>query len=104
LTANEFSWNTKANVVFLESPAGVGFSDAAEADLTVGDERTAADTLEFVKKFLDRFPKYKGREFWISGESYGGHYVVGATKAIVDYNKGQSSVEDKINIQGFLGE
>ena len=40
-----------------------------------GDKRTAADTYVFLEKFLERFPTYVGREFWIAGESYGGHYV-----------------------------
>lgn len=37
-----------------------------------GDARTARDSLTFVQGFLDRFPAYKGRPFWIAGESYGG--------------------------------
>ena len=40
-----------------------------------GDKRTAADSYVFLEKFLERFPAYVGREFWIAGESYGGHYV-----------------------------
>ncbi|GMH85446.1 hypothetical protein TrST_g499 [Triparma strigata] len=103
LTVNEYSWNKVANMVFLESPAGVGFSESTNSgDYTVGDERTAQDTLEFVKGFLEAFPQYKGAPFWITGESYGGHYVPGATKAIVDYNSNVSKDDDKINIKGFL--
>ena len=40
-----------------------------------GDERTARDAYVFLEKFLERFPAYAGRDFWIAGESYGGHYV-----------------------------
>ena len=43
-----------------------------------GDERTADDTYQFLVGFLERFPEYVGRPFWIAGESYGGHYVPNA--------------------------
>ena len=42
LITNPYRWSKHANVVFLESPAFVGFSTSAdEADLEVGDDRTA---------------------------------------------------------------
>ena len=47
-----------------------------------GDERTARDAYVFLKKFLERFPAYAGRDFWIAGESYGGHYVRLLLKAV----------------------
>ena len=42
--------------------------------MAAGDVRTARDSLMFLKGFLDRFPVYQGRPFWIAGESYGGMY------------------------------
>jgi serine carboxypeptidase-like clade 2 len=66
-----------ANVIFLESPAGVGFSVSRDPDdfKTVHDGRTAEDTYTFLLNWLERFPEYKGRDFFVAGESYGGHYV-----------------------------
>ena len=74
LTINSNSWNKKANMVFLESPAGVGFSTSTNEEdyKTVGDERTARDTLHFLLGFMKRFPRYKSNDLWISGESYAG--------------------------------
>ncbi len=43
--------------------------------LTIGDERTAEDAYQFLQGFLERFPQYADKPFWIAGESYGGHYV-----------------------------
>ncbi|CAN6373149.1 unnamed protein product [Urochloa humidicola] len=41
LFLNEFAWNKVANVLFLESPAGVGYSYSnTSSDLVVGDDRT----------------------------------------------------------------
>lgn len=44
--------------------------------MTAGDKRTAQDLVTFLKAFVERFPGYAGRPFWISGESYGGHLRV----------------------------
>ncbi|KAM0910585.1 hypothetical protein ACQ4PT_014033 [Festuca glaucescens] len=73
-----FDQYSVANVIFLESPAGVGFSYASNDknnNDNVGDRRTAEDTFVFLLHWLERFPEYKGRDFYIAGESYGGHYV-----------------------------
>ena len=37
-----------------------------------GDARTANDALKFLQGFMERFPAYQGRPFWVAGESYGG--------------------------------
>ncbi|KAL6552851.1 Serine carboxypeptidase-like 26 [Orobanche hederae] len=77
LNLNPDSWNKLANLLFLESPAGVGFSYSnTSSDLyTVGDTRTAQDAYAFLVGWLERFPQYKHRDFYIAGESYAGHYV-----------------------------
>ncbi|KAL6655431.1 hypothetical protein ACP70R_006257 [Stipagrostis hirtigluma subsp. patula] len=107
LSRNKHAWNNLANVIFLESPAGVGFSfsrNATDYD-TVGDRRTAEDTYVFLVKWLERFPEYKGRDFYIAGESYGGHYVPELATVVMIMNSmaGQSR-QTRINLRGiFVG-
>ncbi|KAJ1696814.1 hypothetical protein LUZ63_005326 [Rhynchospora breviuscula] len=101
LYLNPFSWNKVANVLFLESPAGVGFSysNTTEDYSQNGDTKTAQDNVVFLVNWLERFPEYKGRDFYIAGESYAGHYVPQLAHAILAYNrqnKGQS-----INLKGI---
>ncbi|KAI4335540.1 hypothetical protein L6164_014178 [Bauhinia variegata] len=101
LYLNKYSWNREANILFLESPAGVGFSYTnTTSDLkTSGDKRTAEDALVFLIRWLSRFPQYKYREFYIAGESYAGHYVPQLAKKIYDYNKANPHI---INLKGFI--
>ncbi|KAH6779374.1 alpha/beta-Hydrolases superfamily protein [Perilla frutescens var. hirtella] len=77
LYLNKYSWNRVANIIFLESPAGVGYSYTnTSTDLKdSGDKRTAKDALNFLIRWMSRFPQYKYRDFYISGESYAGNAV-----------------------------
>ena len=76
LTVNPYSWNQVANVIYLESPAGVGFSRNPKGQ-TFNDNLTAEDNYAFLLGFFELFPQFLtgGNDFWIAGESYGGHYV-----------------------------
>ena len=77
LQANPYSWTAAANIIFLESPAFVGFSYSnTSSDIVVGDQRTAQDSLQFLLGFFQRFPAYEGRPFWVAGESYGGAWLL----------------------------
>jgi serine carboxypeptidase-like clade 2 len=92
-----------ANVIFLESPAGVGFSYSnmtSDYD-SCGDRRTADATLVFLVNWLERFPEYKGRAFYISGESYGGHYVPQLAATILRHDM-NNVTRTSVNLHGIL--
>lgn len=101
LYLNKFSWNKLANLLFLETPAGVGFSYSNRSSdlLDTGDQRTAEDSLKFLIQWMERFPRYKKRELYLTGESYAGHYVPQLANAIVGYN---SKSKNPINLRGFM--
>ncbi|GMJ11955.1 serine carboxypeptidase-like 27 [Hibiscus trionum] len=99
---NPYAWNKLANILFLESPAGVGFSYTnTTSDLyNCGDKRTAEDEYVFLVNWLERFPQYKHRDFYITGESYAGHYVPQLAQLIYERNKGVQNPD--INFKGFM--
>ncbi|KAF8410023.1 hypothetical protein HHK36_002543 [Tetracentron sinense] len=101
LFRNDYAWNNVANVIFLESPAGVGFSysnTSSDYDNT-GDKSTAADSYTFLVKWLERFPQYKTRDFFITGESYAGHYVPQLAYTILLNN--MNTNQTIINLKGI---
>ncbi|XP_020578268.1 serine carboxypeptidase-like 27 [Phalaenopsis equestris] len=102
LYLNRYSWNNDANILFLESPAGVGFSYSnTSSDLyTAGDRRTAVDSYNFLVNWFERFPQYKHRDFYITGESYAGHYVPQLSQIVYRKNKGIQN--PSINFKGFM--
>ncbi|KAJ0234036.1 Serine carboxypeptidase-like 27 [Hirschfeldia incana] len=97
-----YAWNKLANLLFLESPAGVGFSYTnSSSDLyTTGDQRTAEDSYRFLVNWFERFPQYKHRDFYIVGESYAGHFVPQLSKLVHERNKGFKN--PAINLKGFM--
>jgi serine carboxypeptidase-like clade II len=79
----------------------VGFSYSKNtADYTVGDERTADDTYLFMQGFYQKFPQLASNDFWMTGESYGGHYVPNAAARIIRGNEQKEGAH--INLKGFM--
>jgi len=76
LSANPYSYNLLANVVYVESPAGVGFSYVGQSGpYTNGDNETMVEAYQFIVGFLAQYSAFANHSIIISGESYGGHYV-----------------------------
>ena len=76
ISMNPYSWNAIANVLYVEQPIGVGFSFSdSEDDYTTGDLKAATDNYVLIKKFFEKFPERKSNDFYITSESYGGHYI-----------------------------
>ncbi|KAL0354991.1 UNVERIFIED_CONTAM: Serine carboxypeptidase-like 45 [Sesamum radiatum] len=99
LLRNEYSWNREANMLYLDTPIGVGFSysTGASSYVTVNDEMTAKDNLVFLQRWFLKFPQYGNSSLFITGESYAGHYVPQLAKLIIELNK-KSQI---INLKGI---
>ncbi len=101
---NNYSWHNEANMIYLESPGNVGFSyinSTAKEDLYVDDNTTAKDNLQALLSFFEKFPEMKDKDFYISGESYGGIYVPILAYEIIEYNKDLEETK-KIKLKGIL--
>ncbi|KAF7340325.1 Carboxypeptidase [Mycena venus] len=80
------SWNTNANIFFVDQPIGVGFSYADYGESVATTEEGAKDMAAFIFVFFEHFTKFKGRSFHITGESYGGRYVPVFAAEVYDQN------------------
>lgn len=75
LEYNDYSWNKIANVLYLEAPAGVGFSYSDDKNYKTNDTEVAHNNYLALKQFYTLFPEYSKNDLYITGESYGGVYV-----------------------------
>ena len=91
---NEYAWNKNLNLLFIESPVGVGFTKV-NGNITYSEEKTAKDLHAALDNFFDLFEDLEGRDFFISGESYAGVYIPYLTKELIDTNS-------SINLRGIL--
>ncbi|KAK3085845.1 hypothetical protein FSP39_009530 [Pinctada imbricata] len=91
---NNFSWNKIANMIYLEAPAGVGFSYSDDKKYATNDDIVANDNHLAMKDFFTKFPELQKNEFYITGESYGGIYVPTLSALIVD--------DPSFNFKGFM--
>ena len=64
VTFNPYSFNKVANVLFLEQPAGVGFS---YPNLPANDTVTAYETYKALLTFFKLYPDLRGRPFCTTG-------------------------------------
>ncbi|KAL5717465.1 Serine carboxypeptidase-like 45 [Ranunculus cassubicifolius] len=88
LVRNVHSWNAEANMLYLETPIGVGFSYSTDpSSMVIGDKITGIDNLMFLKNWFLKFPQYKERGLFITGESYAGHYVPQLAELMMQFNK-----------------
>ena len=78
---NTFPWTANASVLYLESPAGVGFSTLEPKNQSFySDMSTSQDAFMALEQWMNEvFPEYGPEGYnsplFIAGESYGGIYA-----------------------------
>ncbi len=95
---NKWSWNSNASVLYIDQPAGTGFSYGAGKDHN--EKGVARDMYDFLQQFFAAHPEYAGLDFYAFGESYAGHYVPAVTHQIWQNNQNLPSGAKTINLKG----
>ena len=108
---NENAWNKEATVIYIDSPAGTGFSQCnLKQGCTFTDESIAEDNLKAILYLMEKkFPELSMNELYLAGESYAGITVPYLVKKIDYYNvklnvtsKNPESDNILINLKGFI--
>lgn len=93
LEYNPYSWNMIANMLYLESPAGVGFSYSDDGNYVTNDTEVSMNNYLALKEFFRLFPEYSKNELFLTGESYGGIYIPTLAERVME--------DDTMNLQGI---
>lgn len=94
------TWNQQYHLLFLDQPIGTGLSYRdPSVDFLHNETQVAGDVDYFLRRFFTEYSEFAANEFYVIGESYGGHYVPSISKAIFDNNAAGAS--PRINIQGL---
>jgi len=97
---NPYAWTKVANVLYLEAPAGVGFSYSdTSSDYNTDDSKTAADNYQALKVFFKQYSQYLSNDFYISGESYAVIYVPTLAQRVLE---GSLAGDNNFNFKGIL--
>lgn len=82
-TPNSYSWTNLTNMVWVEQPVGVGYSQGTP-DI-YNEVQLGEQFVGFWKNFIKTFGM-EGYKMYITGESYGGYYVPYVADAFIKQN------------------
>jgi cathepsin A (carboxypeptidase C) len=103
-TENQWTWNREASMLYIEQPAGVGYSYCeGKYDCSFDDEKSGEDNFAAIMAWFEKFPEFKTNDLYITGESYGGIYVPYMAHEIFTHNDANETNDDvfKPNLKGF---
>lgn len=81
-------------MLYVDQPVGVGFSPAGKNVTT--STQAAIDMEAFLIKFFEIYSSLRGNRFYITGESYAGHYLPALAAQLIA-NKSSNG----INVSGI---
>ncbi|GER39437.1 serine carboxypeptidase [Striga asiatica] len=100
LALNDFGWDKVSNLIYVDQPIGTGFSYSSEKDYIRHDEEGVSNDLyDFLQAFFKVHPQLTGNDFYITGESYAGHYIPAFATRVHQGNKNNEGIQ--INLKGF---
>ncbi|KAI8876816.1 hypothetical protein K501DRAFT_326853, partial [Backusella circina FSU 941] len=96
LEVNPGGWQNYATNIFVDQPAGTGFSPTNNGFLNTMTEVTD-EFVVFLDSLLEIFPNLKEQELYIAGESFAGTYIPYFASRLIELNKEQK----KYNLHGI---
>lgn len=99
--ANPYAWNKVANMLYLDSPAGIDYSECIKNGKAVGctwnDVNQGEAYAHSLQAFFTDFPEFAKNDLYLTGESYFGQYGPNIAHFIVNNEPFKTS----LNLKGI---
>ncbi len=98
------SWNSKYAMLFVDQPAGTGWSQLGDPSHPVNTEsQVGTELIAVLTQWYQLFPEYTTNELYVVGESYGGKYAPTCAYAIHQHNSaGHPNTPTPIPLAGLI--
>ncbi|KAL2328561.1 hypothetical protein Fmac_021988 [Flemingia macrophylla] len=97
---NDYGWDQASNIIFVDQPIGTGFSYSSDdSDIRHNEVGVSIDLYNFLQEFFKAHVGFLTNDFYITGESYAGHYIPALASWINQSNKQKQGIH--INLKGF---
>ncbi|KAN0126754.1 serine carboxypeptidase [Russula decolorans] len=84
----EGGWEEYTTMVYIDQPAGTGFSYVSTDRYAHTLAEASDELLEFLRNFYAVFPEYRTMDTYIAGESFAGQYIPNFAEAILNSTLG----------------
>ncbi|KAF5180327.1 Serine carboxypeptidase-like [Thalictrum thalictroides] len=100
LVWNDYGWDKVSNLLYVDQPTGTGFSYSSDKrDLRQNEDGVSNDLYDFLQAFFVEHPEFANNDFYITGESYAGHYIPAFASRVQRGNKAKEGIH--INLKGI---
>ncbi|WOK95598.1 serine carboxypeptidase-like 12 [Canna indica] len=101
LVYHPYSWTKVANMIFLDSPLGSGFSFAKNIERYYADDISWSEhAYKFLIKWFNDHPQFLSNPLYIAGDSYAGKIVPIVTQLVLDGI--DAGKQPQFNLQGYI--
>ncbi|KAI5014446.1 hypothetical protein ZWY2020_055836 [Hordeum vulgare] len=91
---NEFGWDQESNLIYVDQPTGTGFSYSFDSHDTRHNEAGVSNDLY-------DFLQYVENDFYITGESYVGHYIPSFATRVYKGNKNNEGIHINLKYKAY---
>ncbi|KAM5584252.1 hypothetical protein ABKV19_003888 [Rosa sericea] len=102
LSWNDYGWDKASNLLYVDQPVGTGFSYTSDSrDIRHDEEGVSNDLYDFLQGFFTQHPQFAKNDFYITGESYAGHYIPAFASRVHKGNKDKKGIHINFKYKAY---